>query len=73
MSICNCLITAQKQEEENNAHGLGANLLNAVKGFTFQLDHTDDEIIHIMDMADFYRRNSQLCVSDVTRGKRVQI
>jgi len=58
MSICNCLITAQKQDEEKDAEGLGANLINAVKGFTFQLNHNDDEVIHIMDMADFYRRNS---------------
>ena len=26
-----------------------------------------------MDMADFFKKNSQLCVSDVTRGKKVQI
>ena len=58
MSICNCLITAQKQDEERNTQGLGANLLNAVKGLTFQLDHNDDEFVHIMDMADFYRKNS---------------
>jgi hypothetical protein len=26
-----------------------------------------------MDMADFYRRNEHLCVSDVTDGQKVQI
>lgn len=71
MSICNCLITAQHHEDERKSHGLGVNLFNVVKGFTYQLSHSDNEIIHIMDMADFYKKNPDMCVSDVTRGKKV--
>jgi hypothetical protein len=26
-----------------------------------------------MDMAQFYKQNPELCVSDVTKGKKVQI
>lgn len=46
-------------------------LLNAVKGLTYQLGEND--IYHIMDMANFYKQNPGLCVSDVTNGKKVQI
>jgi len=28
---------------------------------------------HIVDMADFFRRNENLCVSDITNGKKEQI
>lgn len=33
----------------------------------------ENDIYHIMDMANFYRKNPHLCVSDVTNGKKVQI
>lgn len=33
----------------------------------------NNDVNHIMDMADFFRRNEHLCVSDITDGKKVQI
>lgn len=33
----------------------------------------DNDINHLMDMADFFKKNGHLCVSDVTDGKKVQI
>lgn len=45
--------------------------MNAVRSLTYQLKEND--IYHIMDMAAFFKKNSHLCVSDVTNGKKVQI
>lgn len=70
MSICHCLLHARRQEEEKKNKELG--LFSAIrKGLTYQL--SDEDIFHIVDMAQFYKENPELCVSDVTNGNRVQI
>ncbi len=73
MSICHCLIQARHAEEHKKMKEMGlAHLISAVKkGLTYQL--AEDDIFHLMDMAHFYKENTNLCVSDVTNGKKVQI
>ncbi len=36
-------------------------------------DRKENDVDHLMDMAEFYKRNEHLCVSDVTDGQKVQI
>lgn len=69
MSICHC--TLNETQEEYRKKGLGGLIRAVKKGLTYQLGEND--IYHIMDMAEFYKLNLNLCVSDVTNGKKVQI
>lgn len=38
---------------------------------TYQLK--DNDINHIMDIAEFYEKHENLCVQDITDGKKVQV
>jgi predicted HAD superfamily phosphohydrolase len=43
-----------------------------VKSLTYQLTDSND-IYHIMDVAAFYKKNPGLCVTDLTKGQKVQV
>jgi 6-pyruvoyl-tetrahydropterin synthase len=63
MSICHCLISGvEKENEEKLGFVPGLNLIK--KAFRYQLK--DNDISHLMDMSDFFKKNQELCVSDVT-------
>ena len=41
--------------------------MGAMRSLTYQLTENND-IYHIMDVAAFYKKNPELCVSDLTKG-----
>lgn len=62
MSICQCLIQTKKQ---TNVVGIMGGLIKfAQKALTYQLK--DNDINHIIDMAEFYKKYEDLCATDVT-------
>lgn len=67
MSICHCMIS--QEEKENEEKGIGLGMIK--KAFRYQLK--DNDISHLMEMSDFFKKNPDLCVSDITNGKKIQI
>lgn len=64
MSICNCIHASKKPETTANVAGVMSGLVKFAKVLTYQLK--DNDVNHIMDIADFYRLHPELCVSDIT-------
>eukprot|EP00347_Sterkiella_histriomuscorum_P002290 403368723 len=71
MSICECLLMKQKVQNQNVVGVVGGILKLAQAALTYQLQ--DNDINYIMDIADFFQKNQDLCVADITNGKKVQV
>lgn len=73
MSICNCILVSKKPEAErhNVAQGILSGFKKMTQVLTYQLK--DSDINHLMDIAKFFKDHSELCVSDITNGKKVQV
>eukprot|EP00347_Sterkiella_histriomuscorum_P012117 403369830 len=71
MSICECLLMKQKVQNQNVVGVVGGILKLAKAALTYQLQ--DNDINYIMDIADFFQKNQDLCVADITNGKKVQV
>ena len=63
---------------------MGGLIKFAQKAITYQLydnaifniyysNRKDDDVNHIMDMADFFKRFEDICATDVTNGTRVSV
>jgi hypothetical protein len=70
MSICHSLLHAS--EEGHKKHHKLDDLVSAMKSLTY-LGTGSNDIFHIMDVAKFYKDHGELCVTDLTKGKKVQV
>ena len=73
MSICHCMISGLDLEDgKTTIKGLKIGMIK--KAFKYKLYDLskynlyskDNDLNHIMDMSDFFARNKEICVSDVT-------
>ncbi len=73
MSVCNCILSTKKKEDEGKkvATGMINGIVNLVKVVTYQLN--DNDLNHVMDIHDFYQENKELCTADLTNGRKVQV
>lgn len=65
ISVCNSVMLLKKPENQSNvAAGVVSNLMRFAKVLTYQLK--DNDVNHVIDLANFYKSHPDLCVSDIT-------
>lgn len=72
MSICHSLIHASEEGGHKKHHKFADDIVSAMKSLTY-LGTGSNDIFHIMDVAKFYKEHAELCVTDLTKGKKVQV
>lgn len=75
MSITHCFKNQDNREQNSKANlnilQRGMATISTLKNTLINLK--DDDKQHIIDMAEFFQQNLDLCISDVTNGKPLRI